>query len=53
VSKTPATAVEPGKYGDSSPSQIADLVTFLISPLSAVSGESIAIGHRVRGAISL
>jgi NAD(P)-dependent dehydrogenase (short-subunit alcohol dehydrogenase family) len=51
VSDTPATAVEPGKGGESSPSQIADLVTFLISPRSAVSGESIAVGHRVRGAI--
>jgi NAD(P)-dependent dehydrogenase (short-subunit alcohol dehydrogenase family) len=52
VSETPATAVEPGKGGESSPTQIADLVTFLISPLAAVSGESIAIGHRVRGVVS-
>jgi NAD(P)-dependent dehydrogenase (short-subunit alcohol dehydrogenase family) len=52
VSAAPAAAVEPGRPGQSSPTQIADLVTFLISPLSATSGESIAVGHRVRGAIS-
>jgi NAD(P)-dependent dehydrogenase (short-subunit alcohol dehydrogenase family) len=52
VSPTPAVAVEPGRPGESSPTQIADLVTFLISPLAAISGESIAVGHRVRGAIS-
>jgi len=51
VSETPATDVEPGRGGESSPSQIADLVAFLASPLSAVSGESIAIGHRVRGVV--
>jgi NAD(P)-dependent dehydrogenase (short-subunit alcohol dehydrogenase family) len=52
VSETPATEVAPGKGGESSPTQIADLVAFLISPIAAVSGESIAIGHRVRGAVS-
>lgn len=52
VSETPAIAVEPGKGGESSPTQIADLVAFLISPIAAVSGESIAIGHRVLGAVS-
>jgi NAD(P)-dependent dehydrogenase (short-subunit alcohol dehydrogenase family) len=52
VSDHPATAVDAGKGGESSPGQIADLVTFLLSPLAAVSGESIAVGHRVRGAIS-
>ena len=49
VSETPDAAVQPGSGGQSSPRQIADLVAFLSSPLSAVSGESIAIGHRVRG----
>jgi NAD(P)-dependent dehydrogenase (short-subunit alcohol dehydrogenase family) len=49
VTETPGTTVEQGRGGDSSPSQIADLVAFLISPLSALSGETIAIGHRVRG----
>jgi NAD(P)-dependent dehydrogenase (short-subunit alcohol dehydrogenase family) len=52
VSPTPAQAVEPGKPGESSPTQIANLVAFLISPIAALSGESIAVGHRVRGAIS-
>jgi NAD(P)-dependent dehydrogenase (short-subunit alcohol dehydrogenase family) len=52
VADEPATSVQPGKGGESSPTQIADLVAFLISPLSAVSGESIAVGHRVRGAVS-
>jgi NAD(P)-dependent dehydrogenase (short-subunit alcohol dehydrogenase family) len=52
VSEHPATNVDPGKPGESSPTQIADLVTFLISPLAAVSGESIAVGHRVRGVVS-
>ena len=49
VSETPETEVQPGSSGQSSPQQIADLIAFLSSPLSAVSGESIAIGHRVRG----
>ena len=49
VSETPDAEVQPGSPGESSPQQIADLVAFLSSPLSAVSGESIAIGHRVRG----
>lgn len=52
VSEHPATAVDAGRGGESSPGQIADLVTFLISPIAAVSGESIAVGHRVRGAVS-
>jgi NAD(P)-dependent dehydrogenase (short-subunit alcohol dehydrogenase family) len=52
VSDTPASAVEPGKPGESSPTQIADLVAFLLSPIAALSGESLAIGHRVRGTIS-
>lgn len=54
VSDNPATAVEPGRPGESSPDQIADLVAFLASPRSAtISGESIAIGHRVRGVTSM
>lgn len=52
VTPEPSADVEPGKGGESSPTQIADLVAFLISPLSAVSGETIAVGHRVRGVIS-
>jgi NAD(P)-dependent dehydrogenase (short-subunit alcohol dehydrogenase family) len=53
VFDAPAAAVEAGKGGESSPAQIADLVAFLVSPLAgAISGESIAIGHRVRGVTS-
>ncbi|WP_133767177.1 SDR family NAD(P)-dependent oxidoreductase [Amnibacterium kyonggiense] len=53
VSEQPEAEVRPGAGGQSSPEQIADLVAFLTSPLSAVSGESIAIGHRVRGVTTL
>ena len=49
VQHDPETAVPPGTPGQSSPKQIADLIAFLASPICAVSGESIAIGHRVRG----
>jgi NAD(P)-dependent dehydrogenase (short-subunit alcohol dehydrogenase family) len=50
VAATPSSNVELARGGESSPDQIADLITFLVSPRSgAVSGESIAIGHRVRG----
>jgi NAD(P)-dependent dehydrogenase (short-subunit alcohol dehydrogenase family) len=50
VVASPASDVEVGRGGESSPEQIADLIAFLVSPRSAaVSGESIAIGHRVRG----
>lgn len=50
VSTSPTSDVEPGRGGESSPEQIADLVAFLVSPRAgAISGESIAIGHRVRG----
>ncbi|GAA1056956.1 dehydrogenase [Agromyces luteolus] len=52
VRNEPSVDVEAGKGGESSPTQIADLVAFLISPLSAVSGETIAVGHRVRGVVS-
>lgn len=37
--------------GIARPADVADLVAFLVSPLAAaVSGESIAVGHRARGA---
>jgi len=53
VSATPVAEVEAGRGGESSPSQIAALVAFLVSPLAgAISGESIAVGHRVRGVTS-
>jgi NAD(P)-dependent dehydrogenase (short-subunit alcohol dehydrogenase family) len=54
VSASPAAEVEMGECGQSSPEQIADLVSFLVSPrAAAISGESIAIGHRVRGVTSM
>jgi NAD(P)-dependent dehydrogenase (short-subunit alcohol dehydrogenase family) len=50
VVAAPSSEVASGRGGESSPEQIADLIAFLVSPRSgAVSGESIAIGHRVRG----
>lgn len=45
--------VAPGKPGASTPQQVADLVVMLLSPRLAVSSESIASGHRVRGAVIL
>lgn len=53
VTDDPAAEVTPGQGGQSSPDQIADLVTFLISPRNVVSGETIAIGHRVKGVTAL
>ncbi|MBT0768536.1 SDR family oxidoreductase [Kineosporia sp. J2-2] len=54
VTQTPAAEVKPGTPGESSPAQIADLIAFLVSPLAgAISGGSIAIGHRTPGAVSL
>jgi NAD(P)-dependent dehydrogenase (short-subunit alcohol dehydrogenase family) len=53
VSNSPASEVELGRGGESSPEQIADLIAFLVSPRAgAISGESIAVGHRVRGVTS-
>jgi NAD(P)-dependent dehydrogenase (short-subunit alcohol dehydrogenase family) len=50
VSASPTSDAALGSGGETSPEQIADLVAFLVSPRAgAVSGESIAIGHRVRG----
>ncbi|MEH0111310.1 SDR family NAD(P)-dependent oxidoreductase [Tersicoccus sp. MR15.9] len=53
VDVEPNTEVEPGRGGESSPTQIADLIAFLLSPRSAVSGEAVAVGHRVRGVTSM
>jgi NAD(P)-dependent dehydrogenase (short-subunit alcohol dehydrogenase family) len=49
VTETPKAEVALARGGESTPQQIADLVAFLASPLSAVSGESIAIGLRALG----
>ncbi len=54
VSGDPSPDVELGRSGEAAPTDTADLVAFLLSPLAGrISGESIAVGHRVRGAISL
>jgi NAD(P)-dependent dehydrogenase (short-subunit alcohol dehydrogenase family) len=54
VSPDPVAAVELGRGGESSPDEIADLIAFLVSPRArAISGEAIAIGHRVRGVTGL
>jgi NAD(P)-dependent dehydrogenase (short-subunit alcohol dehydrogenase family) len=53
VTTTPRAEVALARGGESTPQQIADLVAFLSSPLSAISGESIAIGHRALGATVL
>lgn len=45
-----ATEVERGSAGESTPEQVAAVVVFLASRAAgAVSGESVAVGHRVRG----
>ncbi|PZE62984.1 SDR family NAD(P)-dependent oxidoreductase [Curtobacterium sp. MCPF17_047] len=53
VTDQPDAEVRPGAGGQSSPQQIADLVAFLSSPLSVVSGESISIAHRVLGSVTV
>lgn len=54
VEEHPGSEVPRGEAGRSAPGQIADLVAFLASPLAgAISGESIAVGHRVRGTTAL
>lgn len=43
-----------GSAGEARPSEVADLIAFLVSPVArAISGESIAVGHRVRGVTSM
>lgn len=53
VTDSASSDVAIGKPGDSTPQQVADLVVMLLSPRLAVSSESIASGHRFRGAVSL
>jgi NAD(P)-dependent dehydrogenase (short-subunit alcohol dehydrogenase family) len=46
----PSAEVAPARGGESSPAQIAALIAFLASdPAAAISGESIATGHKLRG----
>ncbi len=50
VTPEPESEVAAGVPGQSSPRQVVALVTFLASrPAGAVSGESVSVGHRVRG----
>ena len=53
VTESPKAEVAQGKPGDSSPEQVAFAVLPLLSPRSAISSESIAVGHKVRGAVAL
>lgn len=54
VREDAASQVAIGRSGETRPSEVAALVAFLMSPLSGtISGESIAVGHRVRGVVSL
>lgn len=54
VSAEPAPEVALGRSGECSPEDVATMVTYLVSPLAArISGESIAVGHRVRGVTGL
>ncbi|MEU8240806.1 SDR family NAD(P)-dependent oxidoreductase [Actinoplanes missouriensis] len=50
VTREPRATVEPAGGGDSTPEQVAALVTYLASAHAAtITGESIAVGHRVLG----
>jgi NAD(P)-dependent dehydrogenase (short-subunit alcohol dehydrogenase family) len=54
VSAEPSPEVGVGRSGEASPADTADLVAFLLSPLAGrISGESIGVGHRVRGVTAL
>ena len=51
VTDDPSPDVALARPGQSSPTQIADLTAFLLSPLANISGESISIGHHLRGIV--
>lgn len=50
----PNPEIKAGKPGQSTPEDTANLVAFLVSPLtSGISGEAIAVGHRLKGVAEL
>lgn len=49
----PGSDIRPAAPGDSTPAQVASLIVYLLSPVHAVSGESIAVGHSLRGVVSI
>ncbi|WP_433832061.1 SDR family NAD(P)-dependent oxidoreductase [Actinoplanes sp. CA-015351] len=50
VTAKPRNGIEPATGGDSTPQQVAGLVVYLASiHAAAITGESIAVGHRVLG----
>ncbi len=53
VVEAPTAEVAVGKPGESTPEQVARAVLFLLSPANAISSQSIAVGHRVRGVVTL
>jgi NAD(P)-dependent dehydrogenase (short-subunit alcohol dehydrogenase family) len=53
VKLQPSQEVQQGYAGEATPADVASMIVFLTSPISGmVSGESIAVGHRVRGVTS-
>lgn len=50
VKEDPSTDVAAATNGEATPTQVAALVTFLSSaPAGAISGESMSVGHKLRG----
>jgi NAD(P)-dependent dehydrogenase (short-subunit alcohol dehydrogenase family) len=50
VSAAPDPDIPRGTGGGCTPTEVADVIAFLVSPRSSgISGEAIAIGHRMRG----
>jgi NAD(P)-dependent dehydrogenase (short-subunit alcohol dehydrogenase family) len=54
VREDPTSQVRSAQPGEVRPAEVAALIAFLVSPVAgAISGESIAVGHRVRGVTSM
>ena len=52
VTDDPSDEVRPAQPGDSTPDEVAALIVFLCSRAGgAISGESVSVGHRVRGVV--